>query len=89
MHKKFDNLLKKWKIENVTSEEEKRCKEWLMGHADDNKPCRTFINNKNNLDKAPYYQYNKYVVEYTGNSHTRKEKVSLHPGNGQGTGIHL
>ena len=73
MHKKFDSLLKKWKMENVTSEEEKRCKDWLMGHAEDNKPCKTFINNKNSLDKAPYYQYNRYVVEYTGNLPVKKD----------------
>ena len=78
LHRKFDNVVNKWKSENVTSDEESKCKDWLIGNSDGNKQCKTVIDNTNNLERAPYYEYNKYVVSYPGGSQSKTDtdKVS-------------
>ena len=64
LHNKLSAWVDKWREANVTPEEDKQCQDWLMGRVPNTKPCKTSCNNKNNLDKAPYYPYNKYSVIY-------------------------
>lgn len=64
LHNKFSSWLEKWRAEHVTADQVKECSDWLMGHGEGNKPCRTACSNQNKLNKPPYYPYNKYTVDY-------------------------
>lgn len=64
LHDKFDNWHSKWQKDNVTPEMVAQSEEWLMGQGEDIKPCKTHRDPKKNPGKAPYYEYNKYWVEY-------------------------
>lgn len=64
LHEKFASYVKKWNDANVTEEQAKESAKWLMGDVEDMKPCKTIRKDDNNLEKAPYYPYNRYSVEY-------------------------
>lgn len=64
LHEKFASYVKKWNDANVTEEQAKESTKWLMGDVEDMKPCKTIRKDDNNLEKAPYYPYNRYSVEY-------------------------
>lgn len=64
LHDKYSNWLAKWHKDNVTPQMAGQCEDWLMGQAKDLKPCNTNRDCRKNPGKAPYYEYNKYWVEY-------------------------
>ena len=64
MHEKFDDLVSKWRDENVSAEMMNSTEEWLMGETDDMKPCETTPYKITEKEKSPYYQYQKYRVKF-------------------------
>lgn len=64
LHHKFAAWVDSFVEENVTEEAKEECDKWLMGLAEDNKPCETTRHTDNDTCKAPYYTYNKYSVKY-------------------------
>ncbi|XP_064596113.1 paired amphipathic helix protein Sin3b-like isoform X2 [Liolophura sinensis] len=66
LHNKFTNWVEKWKDAAVPAENVTACNQWLQGNPPqpDSKDCKTICAKINNPDKAPYYTYNKYRVEY-------------------------
>ncbi|ESO95141.1 hypothetical protein LOTGIDRAFT_232221 [Lottia gigantea] len=68
LHEKFMRKVDKWRRENVSSELETNCSQWLLGKGEGLKACKTQCNKIYLPDKSPYYQYNKYTVEYIDNN---------------------
>ncbi len=64
LHNKFAKWMDKWREENVAGSQVTQCRDWLMGRVENLKACKTVCLNNNSLDRAPYYHYNKYEVEY-------------------------
>ncbi|XP_013418836.1 paired amphipathic helix protein Sin3a isoform X2 [Lingula anatina] len=64
LHSKFSKFTGRWQEVNVTPEAAASSNDWLMGEVPDMKPCKTVRLDNNSLDKAPYYPYNRYRVEY-------------------------
>lgn len=60
LRKKFQVFHKRWLKENVDEEQEKHCKNWLLGRTEDNIP--TSCIRVDNPSKPPYTPYNRYKV---------------------------
>lgn len=64
MHEKFEELVSKWREENVTGDMMEDCEQWMMGEMDDIKLSETTRVRISDSDKSPYYDYHKYKVQY-------------------------
>ncbi|XP_064645253.1 paired amphipathic helix protein Sin3a-like isoform X2 [Lineus longissimus] len=66
LHDKFSAWCLAWRDMNVEPDKEKECSDWLEANNEDEerKPSITRRKDDNDLEKSPYYPYNKYVVEY-------------------------
>jgi len=65
LHKKFSVWVNKWLEEHTSKADIDSCNDWLIGNIPDLKTCSTTIQTNNSLEKAPYYQHNRYVVRST------------------------
>ena len=72
LHDKFVSWVNKWREENVTSDDESRTTQWLLGDVIETKDCETTCRKVYNQDRAPYYEYNKYTVEFFVSSEPEK-----------------
>ncbi|KAL5019521.1 hypothetical protein ScPMuIL_002413 [Solemya velum] len=64
LHRKFKTWVNKWRDSNVSPDMDNNCSLWLMGKTEGNRASKTVCKKIDNTDKAPYYPYNKYIVEY-------------------------
>ena len=64
MHEKFEDLVSKWRDENVTSEMMETSQQWIMGNSKDVKSSETTRHQISDVEKSPYYDYHKYKVQY-------------------------
>lgn len=60
LRKKFQIFHKRWLKDNVDEEQEKLCKNWLLGRTEDNIP--TSCIRVDNPSKPPYSPFNRYKV---------------------------
>ncbi|XP_067652996.1 paired amphipathic helix protein Sin3a-like isoform X1 [Haliotis asinina] len=64
LHEKFMIWVNKWRKENVSPELETLSSQWMMGKGEDMRPCKTTCAKTYYPDRAPYYQYHRYSVDY-------------------------
>lgn len=61
LRKKFQVFHKRWLKDNVDDEQEKSCRNWLLGLTDDSLPTNCI--RVDNPSKPPYSPFNRYKVQ--------------------------
>lgn len=69
LHTRFQAWLSKWVKGNVSSEEESRCRDWLLGQIDGLHPCTTTCDTVTNA----VIKHNKYSVKWEENKSNEPE----------------
>lgn len=69
LHTRFQAWLSKWVKGNVSSEEENRCRDWLLGQIDGLHPCTTTCDTVTNA----VIKHNKYSVKWEENKSNEQE----------------
>ncbi|XP_071141100.1 paired amphipathic helix protein Sin3a-like isoform X1 [Mytilus edulis] len=64
MHEKFENLVSKWREENVTEDMMENSENWIMGETGDVRPSETTKHLISDPDRSPYYDYHKYKAVF-------------------------
>lgn len=64
MHEKFENLVSKWREENVTEDMMETSEQWIMGETGDVRPSETTKHLISDPDRSPYYDYHKYKAVF-------------------------
>lgn len=72
LHCRFQSWLSKWINTNVTSEQESRCRDWLLGRVDGLHPCTTTCDAVTNA----VIKHNKYSVKWEKDENDKQQEVA-------------
>ncbi|XP_068710577.1 paired amphipathic helix protein Sin3a-like isoform X1 [Montipora foliosa] len=71
LHTRFQAWLSKWVESNVSSDQESRCRDWLLGRIDGLHPCTTTCDTIANA----VIKHNKYSVKWEENRRDKQQEV--------------